>query len=151
MNGRQINRCRDGRPGRGRVLYDRVARRFVIRADRQLHQLQITRAGLLSQRDGQKVVLAVRNMGGESEAAWRSLLDALLSRGPKAAEFVIVDGAPGLAKALGPVWQTVLPSAETAAMRFWALLASGQITMRKVGGWPTLAEAPAPQCIDLAA
>jgi hypothetical protein len=28
--------------------------------------------------------------------------------------------------------QTVLPSAETAAMLFWALLASGQITMRKV-------------------
>ena len=27
--------------------------------------------------------------------------------------------------------QTVLPSAETAAMLFWALLASGQITMRK--------------------
>jgi transposase-like protein len=34
--------------------------------------------------------------------------------------------------------QTVLPSAETAAMLFWALLASGQINMRKVDGWPTL-------------
>src|SRR3981081_4329568 len=34
--------------------------------------------------------------------------------------------------------QTVLPSAETAAMLFWALLASGQITMRKVDGWKTL-------------
>jgi putative transposase len=31
--------------------------------------------------------------------------------------------------------QTVLPSAETAAMLFWELLASGQITMRKVDGW----------------
>jgi putative transposase len=31
--------------------------------------------------------------------------------------------------------QTVLPSAETAAMLFWSLLASGQITMRKVDGW----------------
>jgi putative transposase len=47
--------------------------------------------------------------------------------------------------------QTVLPSAETAAMLFWALVASGQITMRKVGGWHTLAEPPARQCIDLAA
>src|SRR4029077_18081355 len=36
--------------------------------------------------------------------------------------------------------QTVLPSAETAAMLFWALLASGQITMRKVDGWKTLSE-----------
>jgi putative transposase len=34
--------------------------------------------------------------------------------------------------------QTVLPSAETAAMLFWALLASGQITMRKVDGWQTI-------------
>ena len=34
--------------------------------------------------------------------------------------------------------QTVLPSADTAAMLFWALLAAGQITMRKVDGWQTL-------------
>jgi hypothetical protein len=34
--------------------------------------------------------------------------------------------------------QTVLPSGETAAMLFWALLASGQITMRKVDGWRSL-------------
>ncbi len=208
-------------------------------------------------RDGQKVLLAVRNMGGESEAAWRGLLDDLTSRGLKAPGFVTLDGAPGLEKALELVWpdalvqrctvhkhrnllanaperlheeisndyndmiyaktakevetrrkafirkwrlkcrgvadtleeageklfsftrlpdsqwrsarttnaverlheefkrriktQTVLPSAETAAMLFWALLASGQITMRKVDGWQTLAEAPAPQRIDLAA
>jgi putative transposase len=208
-------------------------------------------------RDGQKLLLAVRNMGGESEAAWRSLLDDLVARGLRAPEFVIVDGAPGLEKALGLVWpealvqrctvhkhrnllahaperlheeisadyndmiyaktakeietrrksfirkwrlkcravadsleeagdrlftftrlpesqwrsarttnaierlheefkrriktQTVLPSAETAAMLFWALLASGQITMRKVDGWQTLAQSPALQCIDLAA
>jgi putative transposase len=208
-------------------------------------------------RDGQKVLLAVRNMGGESEAAWRSLLDDLVSRGLKPPEFVTVDGAPGLEKALGLVWpaalvqrctvhkhrnllahaperlhaeisadyndmiyaktakeietrrksfirkwrlkcravadsleeagerlftftrlpesqwrsarttnaierlheefkrriktQTVLPSAETAAMLFWALLASGQITLRKVDGWQTLSQPPALQCIDLAA
>jgi transposase-like protein len=208
-------------------------------------------------RDGQKVLLAVRNMGGESEAAWRSLLDDLVSRGLPPPSFVIIDGAAGLEKALGLVWpdtlmqrctvhkhrnllahaperlheevsadyndmiyastpkeiethrksfirkwrlkcravansleeagdrlftftrlpdsqwrsarttnaierlheefkrriktQTVLPSAETAAMLFWALLASGQITMRKVDGWQTLAEKPIVQCIDLAA
>jgi len=48
--------------------------------------------------------------------------------------------------------QTVLPSAETAAMLFWALLASDQITMRKVNGWQTPGEAPAaPVPVDLAA
>lgn len=196
-------------------------------------------------------------MGGESEAAWRALLDDLVARGLRAPELLIVDGAPGLEKALAALWpdvpaqrctvhkhrnllahapdrlhgeisadyqdmiyaatakeveqrrkaflrkwrlkcravaasleeagerlftftrlpanqwksarttnaverlheefkrriktQTVLPSAETAAMLFWALLASGQITMRKVDGWPTLADKPAEQSIDLAA
>jgi len=208
-------------------------------------------------RDGQKVLLAVKNMGGESEAAWRTLLDDLIARGLKTPEFLIVDGAAGLEKALAALWpevptqrctvhkhrnllahapdelheeisadytdmiyaatpkeveerrkaflrkwrlkcravadsleeagdrlftftrlpsdqwrsartsnaverlheefkrriktQTVLPSAETAAMLFWALLASGQITMRKVNGWQTLATKPTDAVIDLAA
>ena len=47
--------------------------------------------------------------------------------------------------------QTVLPSAETAAMLFWALLAAGQITMRKVDGWQSLGQPIAATAIDLAA
>src|SRR6202030_1162656 len=47
--------------------------------------------------------------------------------------------------------RTVLPSAETAAMLFWALLAAGQITMRKVDGWETLTQGLADKPIDLAA
>src|SRR3982075_2358216 len=207
--------------------------------------------------DGQKVLLAVKNMGGESEAAWRTLLDDLVKRGLRRPELVIVDGAPGLEKALAAPcsdmavqrctvhkhrnllahapdrlheeisadytdmiyadtkqeietkrnafirkwrlkcpavaaslveagdklftftrfpksqWksirtsnaierlheefkrriktQTLLPSAETAAVLFWALLASGQITMRKVDGWQTLNEKPSDPAIDLAA
>jgi putative transposase len=212
--------------------------------------------------DGQKVLLAIRNMGGESQAAWRALLDDLAKRGLKTPQLVGVDGAPGLDSALAALWsdvpvqrctvhkhrnllahaperlheelsadytdmiyaatrqeievrrkafirkwrlkcravadsleeagdrlftftrfppeqwrsirttnaierlheefkrriktQTVLPSAETAAMLFWALLASGQIVMRKVDGWKTLAERPAEtiahdQKIDIAA
>jgi len=207
-------------------------------------------------RDGQKVLLSVRDLSGESEAAWRSVLDDLVARGLQTPEFLIVDGAAGLEKALAALWptvptqrctvhkhrnllahapkrlheelsadytdmiyaetaaevarrrkaflakwrlkcrgvadsleeagdqlfaftrlppsqwksartsnaierlheefkrriktQTVLPSAETAAMLFWALLASGQITMRKVNGWQTLAQ-PVDQPIDLAA
>jgi transposase-like protein len=46
--------------------------------------------------------------------------------------------------------QTVLPSAETAAMLFWALLASGQIVLRKVDGWMSIAQ-PLAKPIDLAA
>jgi putative transposase len=48
--------------------------------------------------------------------------------------------------------QTVLPSSDTAAMLFWALLASGQIIMRKVDGWQTLAtQSSADQPLDVAA
>ena len=47
--------------------------------------------------------------------------------------------------------QCALPNAETAAMLFWALMASGQITMRRVGGWQTLDQAPVKKPIDLAA
>ena len=207
--------------------------------------------------DGQKVLLAIRSMGGESAEAWRTVLDDLIKRGLRRPEFLIVDGAPGLDKAIASVWdgvpvqrctvhkhrnlfahaperlheeitadyndmiyadtpeeiasrrkafirkwrlkhravadsleeagdrlftfarmppsqwrslrttnaierlheefkrriktQTVLPSADTAAMLFWALLASGQINMRKVDGWQTLDTKPIDQPIDLAA
>jgi putative transposase len=44
-----------------------------------------------------------------------------------------------------------LPSTDTAAMLFWSLLASGQISMRKIDGWQTLAIKSVEQPIDLAA
>jgi putative transposase len=207
--------------------------------------------------DGQKMLLTVKSMGGETTEAWRAVLDDLIGRGLRRPTFLIVDGAPGLEKAIATVWdgvpvqrctvhkhrnllahaperlheeisadytdmiyaatpeeietrrkaflrkwrlkhravansleeagdrlftfaqlppsqwrsarttnaierlheefkrriktQTVLPSAETAAMLFWALLASGQINMRKVDGWQTFATQTIDQPIDLAA
>jgi len=47
--------------------------------------------------------------------------------------------------------RTVLPSADTAAMLLWALLASGQTSLRKIDGWHTLATKLIDQPIDLAA
>ena len=55
-------------------------------------------------RDGQKVLLALRNMGGESEAAWRALLDDMVARGLARPELLIIDGAPGLEKGLAALW-----------------------------------------------
>ena len=49
--------------------------------------------------DGQKVLLAVKNMGGETTEAWRTVLDDLIARGLRRPEFLIVDGAAGLESA----------------------------------------------------
>ncbi|MDY6861048.1 MAG: IS256 family transposase [Pseudomonadota bacterium] len=227
------------------------------RIDRKATNISVL-AAIGVRRDGQKVLLSIRNMGGESTAAWRQFLNDLDARGLKRPEFVIVDGAPGLEAALVALWgdelpiqrctvhkhrnllghapnhmhdeltedyrdmiyadtaaevekrrkaflrkwrlkcravadsleeagdrlftftrldpaqwkaarttnaierlngefrrriktQTVLPCAETVPMLLWALLASGQITMRKVDGWQTLDKAIAPMPLDLAA
>jgi putative transposase len=40
--------------------------------------------------DGQKVMLAVKNRGGESAEAWRAVLDDLINRGLQRPAFLIV-------------------------------------------------------------
>ena len=53
------------------------------------------------------MLLAIKSMGGEGEAAWRALLDDLVRRGLQTPELVVVDGAPGLEKALAALWPDV--------------------------------------------
>ena len=55
--------------------------------------------------DGQKVLLAIKSMGGESSEAWRAVLDDLIKRGLQRPQFLIVDGAAGLEKAIAAVWE----------------------------------------------
>ena len=57
--------------------------------------------------DGQKVLLALKNMGGESAEAWRALLDDLLKRGTQTPDLVMVDGGKGLDAALAALWTNV--------------------------------------------
>src|SRR5258705_7317793 len=57
--------------------------------------------------DGQKVLLAVKNMGGETSEAWRAVLDDLVKRGLRQPEFLIVDGGSGLGQALAALWGDV--------------------------------------------
>jgi len=57
--------------------------------------------------DGQKVLLAIKSMGGESTEAWRAVLGDLIRRGLRRPEFLIVDGAPGLEAAIAAVWDGV--------------------------------------------
>ena len=77
-----------------------------VRLDRKATSLSVLVA-LGVRRDGQKVLLALRNMGGESEAAWRVLLDDLVARGLAVPELIIVDGASGLEKAIAALWNDV--------------------------------------------
>jgi putative transposase len=74
-----------------------------VRLDRRATSISLLLA-LGVRADGQKVLLAIRSMGGESEAAWRALLDDLVKRGLRMPELVIADGAPGLEKALAALW-----------------------------------------------
>jgi hypothetical protein len=57
--------------------------------------------------DGHKVLLAAKNMGGETSAAWRAVLDALVKRGLRKPEFLIVHGGTGLEQALAALWGDV--------------------------------------------
>ena len=227
------------------------------RLDRKATNISVL-AAIGVRRDGQKILLSIRNMGGESTTAWGQFLADLDARGLRRPELVIVDGAPGLAAALVALWgadlpiqrctvhkhrnllahaprhmqdeltedyrdmiyaetavevaarrkaflrkwqlkcravaesleeagdrlftftrldpsqwkstrttnaierlneefrrriktQTLLPCAETVPMLLWALLASGQIQMRKVDGWETLAQPLGTMPLDLAA
>jgi putative transposase len=82
------------------ILDGTVAR---VRLDRRATSVSLLVA-LGVRADGQKMLLAIKSMGGESEAAWRALLDDLVRRGLRTPELVVVDGAPGLEKALAALW-----------------------------------------------
>jgi putative transposase len=93
----------------GRSLADEPIVRLILdgtvvraRLDRQATSISLLALGV--RRDGQKILLAIMNMGGESEAAWRTLVDDLVKRGLKTPELAIVDGAAGLEKALAALW-----------------------------------------------
>src|SRR5512133_1776684 len=57
--------------------------------------------------DGQKMLLAVKNMGGETSEGWRAVFDDLVKRGLRKPEFLIVDGGTGLEQALAALWGDV--------------------------------------------
>ena len=77
-----------------------------VRLDRKATSVSLL-VVLRAREDGQKVLLAIKSMGGESTEAWRTVLDVLIKRGLRRPKFLIVDGAPGLDKAIAVVWDGV--------------------------------------------
>jgi transposase-like protein len=57
--------------------------------------------------DGQKVLLVVTAVGGETKEAWQAVLDDLIKRDLRKPEFLIVDGGSGLEAALAAIWSDV--------------------------------------------
>jgi hypothetical protein len=121
-----------------------------VRLDRRATSISLL-AVLGVRADGQKVLLAIRSMGGESETAWRALLDDLIKRGLRTPELVIADGAPGLEKArarCGPRRRSSAARCTSTTIcsrtrpRACTTKSPGQIVMRKVDGWQSLADKP---------
>ena len=54
--------------------------------------------------DGRKHLLALELCGGESFVAWEGCLDDLVARGLRAPVLAIIDGNPGLRRAVSAVW-----------------------------------------------
>jgi transposase-like protein len=62
----------------------------------------LTAVGVLA--DGEKQLLALELCGAESADAWAGFVDALISRGLKVPLLCIIDGNPGLRRAVGRAW-----------------------------------------------
>jgi transposase-like protein len=76
------------------------------RVDRKVEKLPVLLA-VGVRWDGRKELLAVSLAGVESEQGWKDLLDDLVARGMTAPVLCIIDGNPGLARALETTWPGV--------------------------------------------
>jgi Transposase, Mutator family len=106
--------------GLGRSLTDEPIVRLIldgtvvrVRLDRKATSISLL-VVLGVRTDGQKVLLVVKAVGGETKEGWQAVLDDLVKRGLRKPEFLIVDGGSGLeihqsADCLG--WRNLRPLA----------------------------------------
>ena len=74
-----------------------------VRVDRRVQSVPILVALGVTQ-TGEKRLLALRLMGNESKAAWRAVVEDVVSRGLSAPGLVVMDGNAGLRHAVGQAW-----------------------------------------------
>src|SRR5438309_1486520 len=77
-----------------------------VRLDRQATSISLL-VVIGVREDGQKVLPALKNMGGEPTEAWRAVPDDLVDSGPRPPALLIVDGGQGLERAIAAVWDGV--------------------------------------------
>lgn len=83
------------------LLLDAITVR--VRIDRRVQSVPVLVA-MGVRATGEKTLLAIQLMGAESTAAWSAFVDDLASRGVTAPELVIIDGNPGLRRAVAQCW-----------------------------------------------
>lgn len=87
-----------------RIVYLYLDARYLpMRAASRVSRLPVL-AALGVRATGHKVLLALATAGGESEAAWRGVLEDLVARGLGRPGLVVCDGSKGLRAALETIW-----------------------------------------------
>ena len=74
-----------------------------VRSDRRVQTLPVLVAYGVHI-NGDKELLGLQLMGSESSAAWRAMVDDLVARGLEAPLLCIIDGNPGLRRAVATAW-----------------------------------------------
>ncbi len=78
-----------------------------VRMDGTSHKLMILVALGITE-GGERMVLSMKDMGGESKEAWLEIMRDLVSRGVPQPQVCIVDGNPGIEAALAQTWPNCL-------------------------------------------
>ena len=77
------------------------------RMDGTSHRLMILVAMAITDK-GERFVVSMKDMGGESTEAWLEVVRDLVARGVTAPQLCIVDGCPGLEAAISQTWPSCL-------------------------------------------
>ncbi len=79
---------------------------------------------------GERVILDLRIAGEESEAAWSGVIESLMARNVGRPVLAVIDGNPGLEKALGKAWPKIDVQRCT-NHKLWNLIAKAPAHLRE--------------------
>lgn len=80
--------------------------------------------------DGERVILDLRIAGEESEASWSGVIESLIARNVGRPVLAVIDGNPGLEKALGKAWPKI-DIQRCTNHKLWNLIAKAPAHLRE--------------------